>query len=148
MRKAAPPAGNVVFSSDGVQIGTVALTNGVAVLNDSSLSLGTHSIVAVYQGGGGFGGSTSNTVQQVVQLPATTTTVTSSPNPSTVRTAGDDHCDGGPRRPASADRDGELHIEWHCHLRLHLSHTEFRHSSVRHVVAAGGYRYDRRHIFR
>jgi len=78
------PTGNVIFTSDGVQIGTMALSNGVAVLNDSELSLGTHSIVAVYQGGGGFGGSTSNTVQQVVQLPATTTTVTSTPNPSTV----------------------------------------------------------------
>jgi uncharacterized repeat protein (TIGR03803 family) len=77
------PGGNVVFSSDGAQIGTVALSNGVAALNDSDLTLGTHSVVAVYQGGNGFGGSTSNTVHQVVQLPATTTTVTSTPNPST-----------------------------------------------------------------
>jgi uncharacterized repeat protein (TIGR03803 family) len=79
----ATPVGNVVFSDNGVQIGTGTLSNGVAVLNDSDLSLGTHSIVAVYQGGNGFGGSTSNTVHQVVQLPATTTTVTSTPNPST-----------------------------------------------------------------
>lgn len=76
------PSGNVVFSSDGAQIGTVALTNGVAVLDYSSLALGTHAIVAVFQGGGGFGGSTSNTVQQVVELPLSTTTVTSTPNPS------------------------------------------------------------------
>ena len=76
--------GNVVFSSDGVGIGTVALNNsGVAVLNYSSLPLGPHAIVAVYQGGNGFSGSTSNIVQQVVQLAASTTTVTSAPNPST-----------------------------------------------------------------
>ena len=37
------PAGNVVFNSDGVPIGTVALTDGIAVLNYSSLPLGTHS---------------------------------------------------------------------------------------------------------
>jgi uncharacterized repeat protein (TIGR03803 family) len=78
------PAGNVVFSSDGVQIGGVALVNGIAVLNYSGLSLGTHSIVAVYQGGNGYAGSTSNTVQQMVTLPLSTTTVTSTPNPSTV----------------------------------------------------------------
>ena len=78
------PIGNVVFSSDGVQIGTVVLSNGVAVLNYSSLTLGNHNIVAVYQGGNGFGGSTSNPVQQVVELPLSTTTVTSTPNPSTV----------------------------------------------------------------
>ena len=76
------PGGIVVFTSDGVQIGSVALTNGVAVLNYSDLPIGTHEILAVYQGGGGFGGSTSNQVQQVVELPLSTTTVTSAPNPS------------------------------------------------------------------
>ena len=78
------PGGNVIFKSDGVQIGAAVLSGGVAVLNYSGLSMGTHSIVAVYQGGGGYAGSTSNTVQQVVQLPLSTTTVTSAPNPSTV----------------------------------------------------------------
>ena len=78
------PVGNVLFSSDGVQIGTVAVNNsGVAVLNYSGLPLGTHSLVAAYQGGNGYAGSTSNTVQQVVDLPSSTTAVTSSPNPST-----------------------------------------------------------------
>ncbi len=76
------PAGSVVFQSDGVGIGTVALSQGTAVLDYSSLPLGTHNLVAMYQGGSGFSGSTSNTVQQIVQLPASTTTVTSSPNPS------------------------------------------------------------------
>ena len=76
------PTGNVLFYSDGAQIGAGILSGGVAVLSYSGLALGTHNVVAVYQGGGGFAGSTSNTVQQVVQLPLSTTTVTSTPNPS------------------------------------------------------------------
>ena len=43
------PIGNVIFTSDGAQIGSVLLSDGVAVLNYSALSIGTHSIVAVYQ---------------------------------------------------------------------------------------------------
>jgi uncharacterized repeat protein (TIGR03803 family) len=78
------PTGNVSFYSDGVLTGAATLNAGAAALNYSSLALGTHSLVAIYQGGGGFAGSTSNTVQQVVALPASTTTVTSSPNPSVV----------------------------------------------------------------
>ncbi len=78
------PTGNLIFKSDGAQIGAALLYFGTAVLNYSGLSMGTHEIVAVYAGGGGFAGSTSNTVQQVVELPLSTTTVTSSPNPSVV----------------------------------------------------------------
>jgi len=77
------PTGNVEFKSNGTSIGTVMLTNGVAVLHDSNLPLGTDSLVAMYQGANGFGPSTSNTVQQMVFLPLSTTTVTSVPNPST-----------------------------------------------------------------
>lgn len=78
------PVGKVVFYSDGVAIGIAILNgSGVAVLSYSGLSLGTHSVVAVYQGLDGYAASTSNNVQQVVQLPLSTTTVTSAPNPST-----------------------------------------------------------------
>ncbi len=76
------PVGTVVFDSDGLAIGAATLNNGIAVLNYSSLPIGTHNLVAIYQGGSGFAGSTSNTVQQVVQLPGSTTTVSSIPNPS------------------------------------------------------------------
>ncbi len=78
------PTGTVIFKSDGAQIGAALLYFGTAVLNYSGLSMGTHNIVAVYQGGGGFTGSTSNTVQQQVELPLSTTAVTSTPNPSVV----------------------------------------------------------------
>ena len=76
------PTGTVVFNSNGVQIGSVQLNNGVAVLHYSSLPLGTESLTAVYQGSGNFGPSTSNTVLQVVG--GTVTSVTSVPNPSIV----------------------------------------------------------------
>jgi uncharacterized repeat protein (TIGR03803 family) len=77
------PTGDVFFQSDGVWIGAAILNgSGVAVLNYSGLSMGTHSVRAVYQGQNGYADSTSNAVQQVVTLPLSTTTVTSTPNPS------------------------------------------------------------------
>jgi hypothetical protein len=76
------PAGTVVFKSDGTQIGSAQLDNsGVAVLNFTSLAVGSDSLTAVYQGSPILAGSTSNTVTQVVH-PGSTTTVTSTPNPS------------------------------------------------------------------
>ena len=77
------PSGRVLFESDGVVIGTVGLNrSGVAVLNYSALSVGTHRLVGVYEGGNGYGGSVSNAVSQVVTLHTSTTAVTSTPNPS------------------------------------------------------------------
>ena len=77
------PSGTVVFNSNGVQIGSAQLNgSGVALLDYSSLPLGTESLTAVYQGSGNFAPSTSNTVLQVVGN--SVTSVTSTPNPSTV----------------------------------------------------------------
>jgi len=78
------PTGTVEFTSNGTNIGSATLSNGVAMLQYSGLPLGTDSLVAMYQGTSGFAPSTSNTVQQMVELPASMTTVTSTPNPSTV----------------------------------------------------------------
>ncbi len=78
------PTGTVIFESNGVQIGSASLNNsGVAVLNYSNLTVGTDSLVAMYQGSSTLAPSTSNTVMQVVNRDASTATVTSSPNPST-----------------------------------------------------------------
>ena len=77
------PSGTVAFNSNGVQIGSAQLNgSGVAVLDYSSLPLGTESLTVVYQGSGSFAPSTSNTVMQVVGN--SVTSVTSTPNPSTV----------------------------------------------------------------
>jgi uncharacterized repeat protein (TIGR03803 family) len=78
------PTGNVVFESNGTQIGTVGLNNsGIAVLDYTGLPVGNDSLVAMYQGSATLAPSTSNTVHQVVDRDVSTTAVTSSPNPST-----------------------------------------------------------------
>jgi len=78
------PVGMVAFKNNGVGIGTVSLSSGIAVLNYTGLPLGTDSLTAVYQGSTTLAPSTSNTVTQTVNLPASVTTVTSAPNPSIV----------------------------------------------------------------
>ena len=70
------------------------------------------------------------TVFRLSGPPPSTTTVTSSPNPSTFGRAGDHHRDRGSRRAAGADRNGELHVEWHRDFRLHGSAAEFRLTAV------------------
>jgi hypothetical protein len=75
------PTGTVTFSVDGVARPTVNLTNASASFPTATLTLGTHKIVAIYNGDTNFGGSTSAELVQNVQ--PTTTTLTSSANPST-----------------------------------------------------------------
>jgi hypothetical protein len=78
--------GTVTFMDGSSPLSTVTLdSSGVATLSTSSLSTGTHSITAVYngftQGDYSFTSSTSSAVNQLVQA-NTNTTLTSSPNPS------------------------------------------------------------------
>jgi hypothetical protein len=51
--------GTVIFLSDGSIIGSVAVSNGQAMLSTSSLTGGPHSITAVYTGNSTYAGSTS-----------------------------------------------------------------------------------------
>lgn len=61
------PTGTVQFSDGGVNLGApVSLAGGVAAFTTSSLSLGTHSIVAAYGGDGANLASTSPTLSQSV----------------------------------------------------------------------------------
>jgi len=67
-------------------LGSVTLNgSGTAMYTTATLSVGSHSITAVYGGDTNFTGSTSNVVSQVVNAAkaASTTTVTSSASPST-----------------------------------------------------------------
>jgi len=49
------PTGTVTFTVDGTTLGTVTLDNsGMASIDDSSLSVGSHSVVASYSGDGNF----------------------------------------------------------------------------------------------
>jgi len=56
------PTGSVVFKDGASTLGTVALTNGVAVLTGFSLVAGAHSLTAVYGGDSGNLGATSNAI--------------------------------------------------------------------------------------
>ena len=79
-----PDGGTVQFKDGGTNLGSpVAVNaNGVASLSAPALSIGSHSITAVYSGTANFLSSTSNTVIQVVHPKSTAGVLTSSLNPS------------------------------------------------------------------
>ncbi len=60
------PTGNVTFKDGTTTLSTVAISGGVATLNVSSLTAGTHSITAIYAGDGNFVGSTSSVLPVTV----------------------------------------------------------------------------------
>ena len=68
------PTGTVIFQDGGVSIGTVLVNNGTALLTTSSLSLGTHTITAVFSATTNFAASViSNALTQTVTTAGTTT---------------------------------------------------------------------------
>ncbi len=72
------PTGTVQFQIDGVNAGAaVALSGGSASFSTAALSVGTHTIAALYSGDGSFLAS-SGSLTQTVNQDTTTTTVTSS----------------------------------------------------------------------
>jgi len=81
------PTGTVQFMIDGTNAGSpVTLSSGHATYSTSSLSTGTHTVIATYGGDAGNSGSTGTlSPSQVVNSNgvATTTAVSSSLNPST-----------------------------------------------------------------
>ena len=75
--------GTVTFKDGATPLGTGTLNGaGVATFATAALSVGHHTITAVYGGDASFNASTSNTVDQVVQKADTATTLASSANPS------------------------------------------------------------------
>jgi beta-lactam-binding protein with PASTA domain len=77
------PSGTVQFMDGVVSLGSpVALAARAAALTTSALSIGTHSIAAVYSGDTANGPSTSTVVSEVVSPNTTVATVTSSLNPA------------------------------------------------------------------
>jgi hypothetical protein len=63
------PTGTVTFLDGTRPLATVRLTNGVANLITASLSVGNHSLTAVYHANGTFFRSTSPILKQIVALP-------------------------------------------------------------------------------
>ncbi len=78
----ATPTGTVTFKNGSATLGTLALAGGTVSLSVTNLSVGTHSVTAVYNGSANFSGSTSSVLSQVVNQAATTIALASSPNPS------------------------------------------------------------------
>jgi autotransporter-associated beta strand protein len=83
---AGTPTGTVAFYVDGAAtpIGTAPLDpTGTALLNTTALTVGTHTILAIYTpaGGSSFQTSTSSVLTVIVES-VTTTTLTSSANPA------------------------------------------------------------------
>ncbi len=80
------PTGTVAFTDGSTSLGTSGLgSNGTAQYATSTLTLGTHSIVATYSGDNNFaGGATGALIQKVnpAGKTATSTGLSSSPNPS------------------------------------------------------------------
>jgi hypothetical protein len=76
------PAGTVTFSNGSTTLGTSPLHEGKATFATLALTVGLHSVKAVYSGDNNFTGSTSNTWSQVVTKAMTTTSLLSSINPS------------------------------------------------------------------
>ena len=61
------PTGTVQFEIDGSNVGTpAAVSGGTATYSTSTLSVGSHSVVAVYSGNTNFAGSTSPTIVETV----------------------------------------------------------------------------------
>src|SRR5207244_1932915 len=80
---AGTPTGTVQFRDGAANLGSpVTLTGGSASFSTSALSVGGHSITAVYSGDASFNTSTSAVLTQTVNKANTSTTVTSSVNPS------------------------------------------------------------------
>jgi hypothetical protein len=76
-------AGTVTFKDGSVTIGTGSLAQGSGSYTTLLLSIGSHSLTAVYAGAANFSGSTTSTLTQVVNTGSlTTTALVSSLNPS------------------------------------------------------------------
>jgi trimeric autotransporter adhesin len=74
---ATPTGGVVVFYADDSPIGESTLSNGVATFTTSTLSYGSHSIVAVYEGNDTlFQGSTSSAITEYITAAGTAPTLT------------------------------------------------------------------------
>jgi hypothetical protein len=80
----AAASGVVQFYDGGTLIGTSAQTTGNRTYTTTTLSVGSHTITAVFVANGGDLTSTSPAVIQVVNGNDTTTTIASSPNPAWV----------------------------------------------------------------
>jgi len=76
------PTGNVTFFDGGTSLGSVNLSGSSAQVTLASLSLGSHSITAKYNGDSNYTASSSATLTQSVSQSGSSTALVSNANPS------------------------------------------------------------------
>ena len=76
------PSGTVTLRDSGALLGTASLSGGTATFSLSTLTVATHSIIAVYSGDANFTTVTSAAVSQAVSAASTTIALVSNVNPS------------------------------------------------------------------
>src|SRR3989449_5200992 len=76
------PTGSITFYDGATSLGNVSLSGDSAEVSTAGLTVGNHTIKAVYSGDSNFN-SDSTTVTQTVNQDAPSVTLTSSLNPST-----------------------------------------------------------------
>jgi hypothetical protein len=82
------PTGTVKFMDGTIVLGSSSLNGGgVAAFSTAALSVGTHSLTAVYSGNSNSDPSTSSVLSQVVQKANTTTTLSSVPGSANLNQA-------------------------------------------------------------
>jgi hypothetical protein len=79
---AGTPSGTVTFKEGTAVRGIGTLSGGQVQVTTSTLTAGSHEIVAVYSGDAGFNVSTSSALTQTINLASTLTSLTASANPS------------------------------------------------------------------
>jgi YVTN family beta-propeller protein len=76
------PTGTIFLYDGGVLLTSVAAGSGTVTLNTAALTVGTHSMTAVYSGDGVFAPSVSVPISEVITGRTTTTAVSAAPNPA------------------------------------------------------------------
>jgi len=78
-------AGTIQFTIDGKNFGSAVTLRGGSATSGitSTLTVGNHTVTAIYSGDSNFSGSTSPSITQTVNKASTVTSLTSSANPST-----------------------------------------------------------------
>ena len=79
---ASVPTGTITFLDSSMQLGTMPLKAGVAVLSVGTLGAGTHQLTANYSGDGSHAEAVSSPLPLTVNKASTITRLSSAPNPS------------------------------------------------------------------
>jgi GH25 family lysozyme M1 (1,4-beta-N-acetylmuramidase) len=106
------PTGTVTFMDGGSTLGAQSLSGGVAVFSTAVLSVGSHSVTAVYSGDGSFAPSTSSPLIQTVTPSTYTVTLSASPNSGGSVSGGGTFSAGSSRNVTASTKPGYAFANW------------------------------------